>query len=228
MTKRFALGLWMTLAATWGCAGRSMTAPVPRAPAARSVGTPQAGKLVNGVQMPRGEHWELMDPGAAYGTEETVESLELAILSVHQEMPGGPRLHIGHISAPKGGPLKPHKSHQSGRDVDIDYFYTGDNEMRWQVATAKNLDRPRTWIFVRTLLDETNVEHIFMDYSVQDLLKRYAMSIGEEPEWLDLIFQVGHEPGTIPVIIHESGHKEHMHVRFFNPVAQQLGRNHRR
>jgi penicillin-insensitive murein endopeptidase len=196
-----------------------------------SVGTPNAGRLVHGVRMPEGEHWVVLDPAAAYGTEETVTYLLDAIGVVHEQLPGGHRLAIGHISSARGGPLEPHKSHQSGRDVDIGYFHVGqveEVEGRWHVATAKNLDCPRTWALVRALLEETTVEYLFIDTAVQRLLEAHARAIAEDPEWLDTVFQLRREAGVIPVIVHEPGHDDHIHIRFHNPVAEELGRRHRR
>ncbi|RLB54055.1 MAG: murein endopeptidase, partial [Deltaproteobacteria bacterium] len=51
----------------------------------------------------------------------------------------------------------------------------------------------------------------------------YAESIGEDSGWLDQLF--GGPTTTLrPLIRHAKGHKTHIHVRFYNPVAQELGR----
>src|SRR5262249_5224777 len=88
-----------------------------------SVGAPSAGALVNGVQMPKGDHWQLVDPGRAWGTQETVDALVHCIDRVNQRLPGAPAIAIGHLSARSGGHLSPHRSHQSGRDADVGYYY---------------------------------------------------------------------------------------------------------
>jgi penicillin-insensitive murein endopeptidase len=165
-----------------------------------------------------------MEPGLAWATKETVDYLTAAISAVHKRHSGSHVLSIGHISANKGGYLSPHKSHQSGRDVDTSYYYKADQPFRWyRPANADNLDRARTWTFVRALLTDTDVEWIFINTSVQKLLKEYALSIGEDREWLDSVFQYGSRHPW-PLIRHAHGHDTHIHVRFYNPVAQELGR----
>ncbi|WP_437936745.1 LysM peptidoglycan-binding domain-containing protein [Sorangium sp. So ce341] len=191
----------------------------PAALGPMSVGATNAGALFNGVRMPESDRWELVDPGHAWGTRETIDALDRAIAEVHRQFPGSPKLYIGHISARDGGRLSPHKSHQAGRDVDISYFL--DARHRWyQRATAANLDRERTWAFVRALITETDVELILIDSSVQRLLKEHALKIGEDKGWLDEVFQYGSRKPR-PLIRHARGHANHIHIRFYSPVAQE-------
>lgn len=186
-----------------------------------SVGTPNAGALVNGIAMPRGDRWELIDPGNAWGTRETIDALTRAIAKVHEKYPDSPHMQIGHISARHGGPLSPHVSHQAGRDVDVSYYLTTPS--RYFVrATADNLDRERTWTFVRALISETDVDLILIDRGIQKMLRDYALSIGESQAWLDSIFDG--RPGVRPIILHAKGHANHIHIRFYNPVAQETAR----
>ena len=95
---------------------------------------------------------------------------------------------------------------------------------RWYArAHAKNLDRERTWTLVRALITETDVDLILIDHSIQRLLEEHARSIGEDPTWLDSVFRG--VPGKLPPVIrHAEGHATHLHVRFFNPIAQETGR----
>ena len=95
---------------------------------------------------------------------------------------------------------------------------------RWYApANAANLDRSRTWHLVRTLLADSDIDLILVDRDVQKLLKVYAREIGEDPAWLDQIFQVGGKSAR-PVIFHAKGHAAHLHIRFYSPMAQELGR----
>jgi murein endopeptidase len=186
-----------------------------------SLGNPSAGLLVNGVQATKNELFDPVSPGAAWGTEETLSYLERALRKVHQEIADTPALPLGDISAEKGGPLAPHISHQAGRDVDIAYFYRKD--ARWyRRGNAQNLDLARNWAFVRALVSETDVELILIDHSIQALLREHALSIGEDPVWVDGIFRGGN--GQRPLIRHARGHATHVHVRFFNPLAQETAR----
>jgi penicillin-insensitive murein endopeptidase len=196
----------------------------PGALGSLSIGAASGGALINGMQMPEGEHWTLVSPGAAWGTDETIASLTRAIEKVHETQPGGHKLAIGHLSARRGGRLSPHKSHQSGRDVDISYFYRdGESPIWFRRANADTLDAARTWAFVRALVTETDVEYIFINGSVQKLLKEHALSLGEDPEWLDGIFQY-QSRHRWPIVRHAPGHDTHIHVRFYSPLAQELGR----
>lgn len=186
-----------------------------------SLGLPNAGLLLNGVAATENRYFEPVSPSAAFTTDETLAYLTAALEAVHQEFPNTPPLKLGDISAEKGGPLRPHLSHQSGRDVDIGYFYLSGG--RWyQRGTAKNLDLPRNWAFVRALVANTDLELLLIDHSIQALLREYALSIGEDPAWVDSIFRGG--GGRRPLIRHARGHATHMHIRFFNPIAQETAR----
>jgi penicillin-insensitive murein endopeptidase len=188
---------------------------------AMSLGNPSAGLLLNGVQATKNELIEPISPGAAWGTDETLSYLERALRKVHEQIADTPVLPLGDISAEKGGPISPHISHQSGRDVDIAYFYKGD--ARWyRRGNAKNLDIPRNWAFVKALVTETDVELILIDHSIQALLREHALAIGEDPAWLDSVFRGG--AGLRPLIRHARGHATHIHVRFYNPRAQETAR----
>jgi murein endopeptidase len=184
-----------------------------------SIGSPDAGALWGGVQMKSGPYWEVV--GAhAWGTKETIDDLVHCIQKVNEEFPGSSKMFIGDISAEHGGHLYPHVSHQAGRDADVSYYYL-NGAGRWYLqATAENLDRARTWTFVRALITDTDVELILMDRSIKKLIEDYALSIGEDPSWLNDVFHG--RPGKLrPLIIHWPGHTTHMHVRFYSPVAQQ-------
>ncbi|EYF06636.1 LysM peptidoglycan-binding domain-containing protein [Chondromyces apiculatus] len=183
-----------------------------------SLGATNAGRLFNGVQMPEGEGWKHLSPAQAWGTQETVDFLIRAITETRRQHPDSPPLYLGHISARNGGPLSPHVSHQAGRDVDISYYLTPQRP-GFHRATAKNLDLDRSWGFVRALITETDVEMILIDSGVQKLLKEHALQIGEDPAWIDEVFQVGSRSRR-PLIRHARGHANHIHIRFYSPVAQ--------
>jgi murein endopeptidase len=186
-----------------------------------SIGKPSAGLLFNAVPMPAGDAWSLVDPSHAFGTVETVGYLDTAISRVAKEFAGSPKLMIGHISAKGGGYLKPHLSHQSGRDVDLGYYYAGGS-LWYQRANAQNLDLDRTWALVRALVTQTDVEMLLIDRSIQDLLIDHAEKIGEDKDWVRLVFRG--KGGMPPIVRHVRGHATHMHARFYNPIAAETGR----
>jgi LysM repeat protein len=186
-----------------------------------AVGNPNAGLLVNGRVAETCDYFTPVSPSTAWGTVETLDYLTTALKKVHETMPGAPALHLGDISAEHGGPLAPHVSHQSGRDVDIGYFYV-KNERWYRRGTAQNLDLAKNWAFVRALVTETDVELILIDHSIQALLRDHALSGGEDPRWVKSLFSG--DGNDRPLIRHARGHATHLHVRFFNPVAQETAR----
>lgn len=188
-----------------------------------SVGHPHDGFLVNGVLMPKGAGWTVALPEVAYGTEETIRALIHCIDRVRQQFPNTPPIVIGAISSVNGGPLPPHKSHRSGRDADVALYYYGGRWRGNEPAGAHNLDRARTWAFLRAVVTETDVEFVLVDRAVQVLLEEHALSIGEDPDWVRSLFH-GTGPLAPPLVKHVPGHTAHMHVRFVSPLARERGR----
>ncbi|MFO0760489.1 MAG: penicillin-insensitive murein endopeptidase [Byssovorax sp.] len=188
-----------------------------------SVGRAHAGLLINGVQMPRSDRWVLLDPSRAYGTKETVEALAHCIDRVNEKLPGAPPVPIGHISAQGGGHLNPHLSHQSGRDVDIGYYFKAGPARQFIKASESNLDMARTWALVKAALKETTIEMILMDTSIQRPLAAWAAENGEDPAYVDSVFQSRGKNAAAP-IRHVKGHVNHIHFRFHSPLAEELGR----
>lgn len=183
-----------------------------------SIGLPNNGRLFNGVRLEDSPLFEIVAPDFTWGTKETVEYLKVAAAEVHRLHKDTPPLHLGHISKKSGGYLSPHLSHQSGRDVDLGYFYS--NKRAWyRRATWTNLDTARTWTFVKALIQKTDVELILIDTSIQSLLQKHAEQAGEDKGWLRNIFKGSAERPAL--IRHVRGHATHMHVRFFSPEAQR-------
>ena len=186
-----------------------------------SFGTATRGWLLNAVYLPKDERWISVDPSHAWGTAETIEYLLTAIDAVHTDFPDSHPLFIGDLSRQRGGYLQPHLSHQSGKDVDVSYYYTRDP--KWYTrATAKNLDRQRSWALIRALISRTDVQYIFIDRRIQRLLRSYAEALGEDRGWLESVFEG--IPGEPALVRHEPGHDTHFHVRFYNPVAEETAR----
>ncbi len=189
-----------------------------------SLGSPDAGLLVNPIAMPEGALWTIRDASESYGTIETIEFIATAIAAVEARYPGSPRLVIGDISRPDGGRLNRHRSHQAGRDVDLGFYYLRGECGEFKVARKGDLDLPRTWALVRALVTETDVERIFLDRGLQRLLYAHALEEGEDRDWLDDVFGRFGDEQRKGVIQHERKHKNHLHVRFFNRVAQERAR----
>jgi murein endopeptidase len=114
----------------------------PRTPAvhwrpSRALGSPAAGRLVDGVQLPdEGRDfftWDpvnLMSPNREWrrwGTARLIRTLFRVISEYRAAHPWAPRVGIGDLSRPHGGPFGAqygglgHASHQNGLDADVYY-----------------------------------------------------------------------------------------------------------
>jgi murein endopeptidase len=185
-----------------------------------SVGFAEAGRLINAVQLPPGDAWEVLAAEYAWGAQETIDAIEAAARSVRERVPDAPPLRVNHISKRDGGWLRPHKSHQSGRDADL-LFY-GKGGAAWAAVAGKrtdSIDPVQNWALVRALVTRTDVFVILVDRRVIDLLYATALAAGEDRAWVDSIFR-----GNTPLVQHARGHRDHFHVRFFAPRSQELGR----
>lgn len=195
----------------------------PNSLGALSIGHPHQGYLMNGMRMPTGKYWTVALPEYAFGTEETIAGLIRCITLVNQRIPNTPKVVIGSISKESGGHFPPHKSHQSGRDADVGFYYNPGFQIA-KPATRENLDVERTWALVRTFIIETDVDMIIIDSKVQRLLEVHALRRGEDPAWLKSVFHGTGRPYT-SLIVHAPGHTAHMHVRFSSPIARQRGKS---
>jgi len=184
-----------------------------------SVGTPNSGRLINGVRPPASSLYHLVDPEHAWGTQETVDSLCRALEAVAQQHPDTPIVNIGHLSARSGGPLRPHRSHQSGRDVDLGLYYS-DRNSRWYTYTdGDNLDVARTWTLLKTLASSSDIEMVLLDINLQKRIESFAISTERDMAWVHLLF---HGEGAQPRLLrHSPGHATHLHLRFKNPIARR-------
>jgi len=165
--------------------------------------------LVEGVQLPEGEGYNVRRPNNAWGTKLAVEGIVAAIATYTQREPEAPRVQVGDISRKNGGPLGVHLSHQEGRDVDIGVVWSepeGDSK-------SKSLDVARTWSLVRSFAETGGVQVIFIDYQLQKKLYEHAVSIGVNEDWLDRIFQYPRKDDDA-ILYHWPGHSRHFHVRF--------------
>jgi murein endopeptidase len=183
-----------------------------------SLGVAEAGRLINGVQMPEGDAWTIVDPTNAWGTRETIDALTTVAREVHASFADA-KLRINHIGRQNGGWLRPHQSHQSGRDVDLGFFYReGVNPGAPKQAREKEIDLARNWTLIRALVINADVQFILVDKRVQKVLADYALAIGEKKEWVDKLFL-----GADTLVKHARRHRDHFHVRFFAPRSQELG-----
>ena len=177
------------------------------------------GVLKIGVPLDPGKYYYIKRPHLAFGTVHTIKAIKAAISRYAQQkgIKGGPQIHVGDISARGGGPLRGHKSHQKGLDVDVGLVLRGDDasEVRFLTGRADNLDVARTWALLKSFIDTNEVRAIFLDYGLQKLLYEHAKKKGLREAALDELFQYPRGKGRSHGIIrHWKGHRDHFHVRF--------------
>jgi len=160
-----------------------------------------------------------------HGTGELVRLIESAARDVAFRYPRA-QLTVGDLSRPGGGRIRPHVSHQSGRDVDLGFYMldrrsTPVNEHLFikfdnrgigrQWGELYKFDSARNWALIESLLSQptTDVQHIFVSNAVKQLLFRQAAKEGASPDLLMRARRVISQPS------HGAIHRSHFHVRIY-------------
>jgi LysM repeat protein len=183
----------------------------------QSIGAPNHGSLQNASRLRRSPAYVIRDADRAWGTEETVNAITSALEAVRRAYRGTPRVMVHDLSLRKGGWIKGHFSHQSGRDADIAYYARdcGLGPCAFHNLTPQGLDAGRQWALLRHWLRRNMVEAIFVDYRLQKPLYEAARRQGATREQLERWFQyprgLGHPGG---IVRHFRKHADHLHVRF--------------
>jgi len=194
--------------ATWA----SQVAP-PRE--TRSVGQPWAGRLDQAAELPeQGPGYTTFKPNR-FGTWQVIHTLTAGIAEVLLRYPDSVPVVVGDLSAASGGHLSPHRSHQSGLDIDIGYFHDGNRPVtRFQDATDGTLDAPKTLTLLEGLLRTGWVDLIFTDRKVQRALIAEARNRGWSDDLLHAIFAEACDGGCKNAVVrHSKGHGNHLHLR---------------
>jgi penicillin-insensitive murein endopeptidase len=136
-----------------------------------SVGKPSHGYLIDGVRLPdRGEGFVTREVWRArnnrFGTDETID-LVMAVARRMRAQIDGVNLVVADLSGHGGGARAAfHRSHQSGRDVDLLYYmrdasgqpfepdamYAFNAGARATDGSGLTIDIPRTWLLVKELI----------------------------------------------------------------------------
>ncbi len=188
----------------------------------QSVGKPHRGKLVRGVQLPRDSAYYRRRPSRAYGTQHTIDHTRAAIATVRRLVPRARKVAIGDISAKNGGSLSGHRSHQSGRDVDIGLYFKRNPSgypKQFVRASGGRLDLAANWALIEALAAAAGKaggpEYIFVDYGIQKRIYKYAQGKGVAKSKLARIFQYPNgRRNRVGLVRHEPNHADHLHVRF--------------
>ncbi|MCX4244987.1 penicillin-insensitive murein endopeptidase [Paraliomyxa miuraensis] len=180
---------------------------------AMSVGSPADGVLLNGLRIPDHEGLELRLPRSAYGTSHAVEQLVLAVDSFFAHGSYPLPLGVGSMSRPRGGPIGEHKSHQSGRDVDL-RLPRRPEVPAWQEPRGSRVQWDAVWQLVLAF-SQVDAMVIFLDYKAQRRLYRAAKAAGASEAQLGALIQYPRgSKAARGLVRHSSGHEQHLHVRF--------------
>jgi murein endopeptidase/LysM repeat protein len=177
------------------------------------VGAPDVGHLVGGVAIPPGDGYALRFPDSAYGTSHAVAELVRA-LGLHRESTSYTGvIGLGSMSRPRGGPLGKHRSHQTGRDIDIQLPRRTDVPA-WLPLTPRRVDWRAVWDLA-VAFAEVDATVVYLDYALQRELYRAMKAAGIAPDELARILQYPRGWAAHRGLVrHEPGHTAHLHVRF--------------
>ncbi|MDP8254461.1 MAG: penicillin-insensitive murein endopeptidase [Candidatus Alcyoniella australis] len=199
----------------------SQRVPMPEG-VCMSWGAPSNGLLINGVQFPDGPGYFVRRSHHDFSTPELISAVLYAIETVQVTYPGTHDIYIGDLSAPGGGSLRPHVSHENGRDIDIGlYFSDGSARGHFVTMNEGNLDVPKTWTLIEAMIENGKVQYIFLDYSLQSIFYAYCRdNLKKSAAFLETVFQYPRGRRVRQGIIrHSRGHHNHLHVRFYCPNA---------
>jgi len=192
-----------------------------------SLGSPNAGTLENGIQLPDSPLYRRRYPYIMWGSGYLVANVQKAVAQFRQDMDFDGTLVLADISRKNGGDFyPPHKSHQAGRDIDIwlptlrgvfkEKYLNEDGDEKWgRRPNPEEVDWFATWGLIKALLDTNAVQAIFLSDSVQPRVYDAAKFLGVSDEELDFALHYPPGQGTQPgKVSHSPGHSHHMHVRF--------------
>jgi penicillin-insensitive murein DD-endopeptidase len=195
-----------------------------------SIGRVSWGLLRNAKELSvEGDGFELYRKGPRrYGVPELNSLIRRAAKYVTHTHPGS-NLLVGELSAASGGFVGGHRSHRSGRDVDL-AFYAVDSAGRPVTGThvvhfdrfgvglrdgrPVGFDAARNWSLVEALLtdDEARVQWIFVSKGLGALLIQWALDHNRDVEIIKRAASVLHQPSD------SAPHDDHFHVRIYCPT----------
>lgn len=210
------LKLWFDPARHW-TVGRRL-GPLPNhvviPDTAKSIGRPQRGRIENAVPLPKTPDFTCRSERLCWGSSYAVQGLQRAFANFRYETGYEGQLIVGSMSRQYGRKFPPHKSHQSGRDVDIRLPIL-PMVPDWREPSVDEVDWLATWSLVEALIDTGRVQTIFLEAPLQRNLYEAARMMGRSHEYLrPLITYPRDAPKGLTIVRHSKGHDAHIHVRF--------------
>jgi penicillin-insensitive murein endopeptidase len=195
-----------------------------------SVGAPNGGRLVGGVQLLRSRALSPREAGHSYALPELVRLLHRGAAKVAQRHRGSV-LFVGDLSAREGGALEGHHSHQTGRDADVGFYVTNaagrplltkrfvgfDGEGRARDGSGERFDDARNWAFVQALLTDrqAHVQYLFISLPLRARLLKYAERVRAPLGVVRRAAEVMMSPA------HAESHDDHWHIRISCPPSMR-------
>ncbi len=186
-----------------------------RKPPSQSIGLPYEGRLRHPAALPPSGLGFELSPRCRhrFGTDDLVAGLKELAQALKRNDPASAPLKICALSAPWGGPLEEHRSHQNGRDADLAFFWRDDGR----------LDVERNWALVRALLESPRlggrIAYLFVRREIRAVLLRHGAARGESPTLLNRA-AAALKPPSEPV----GGHDDHFHLRIAcSKLEKRLG-----
>jgi penicillin-insensitive murein endopeptidase len=193
-----------------------------------SWGKANRGTIINPARLPDdGDGYRVpkrwSERGIRYGTDELVDLIVQVSRRFALVWPDS-RVTIADLSPLRGGPSKWHRSHQSGRDVDLVFFATDETgrpvdleDMHRFDAEGRSLggtprlifDTPKNWSLVRAIVEHPGapVQHVFVYEPLTQRMLDHARAIGEPEAIIDRARELLKQPGD------SAPHDDHFHVR---------------
>jgi murein endopeptidase len=116
------------------------------------------------------------------------------------------------MSGPKGGPLGEHKSHQTGRDLDI-RLPRKAGVPKYLELYARRVDWKATWDLVKAIA-QTDIVVVFLDYDRQKHVYKAAKDAGATKDELRLLQYPRGRHSGVGLVRHYPGHDRHLHARW--------------
>jgi LysM repeat protein len=188
----------------------------PSLPPSASVGRPNDGSLERGVRLRPNPGWVVREPARAYVTRDVESWMTDGFAQVAERFPRSARIEVRDASAEHGGRLREHRSHQTGRDIDLVYYQRQcHGTCVFHRVSARELDAERQWALLEAWLRAGVVEYVFIDHALQEPLYQAALAAGARREELSHWFQWPRPADErFGIVRHVRGHRDHLHVRF--------------